>query len=234
MDDVYKEAIKRLENRFAKEVNLVMVTYKYYTQPQSEYESIDEFVARLRDLSIKCRFGNMTEELICDQLIVQCKEKKIQERLWAAKDPTLMEAIGMAKVIEESQRCMRELNRRDKTSDVSLVNADCQSGNESEVSVIRRKEKRKHVLPAPRNKGDCARCGSTYHDSDSKKCFAGNKICRRCGRKGHFARVCREASKANKNVNFKVGALSDTDKSMFADRVLMVTSDLKGTGEDVL
>ncbi|KAJ1101276.1 hypothetical protein NDU88_006348 [Pleurodeles waltl] len=46
----------------------------------AEHESIDEFVARLRELSIKCRFGNMTEELIRDQLIVQCKEKKIQER----------------------------------------------------------------------------------------------------------------------------------------------------------
>ncbi|KAJ1217197.1 hypothetical protein NDU88_004792 [Pleurodeles waltl] len=187
MDDVYKEAIKRLENRFAKEVNLVMGRYKFYTQPQAKHEHIEEFVARLRELSIKCHFGNMTEELIRDQMIVQCKEKKIQERLWVAKDPTLMEAIEMAKVIEEPQRCMRELNKRDKMSDASIVSADVQSSNEGEVSVVRRKEKREHRLPASKNKGDCARCGSIYHDSDSKKCFASNKICRRCEPQSHFA-----------------------------------------------
>ncbi|KAJ1126725.1 hypothetical protein NDU88_005131 [Pleurodeles waltl] len=110
MDHIYKEAVKRLENRFAKEFNLVMARYKFYAQPQHEHESIDDFVARLMELSVKCRFGNMTEELIRDQLIVQCKDKKIQERLWAVKDPTLTEAIGMAKVIEESQLCMKELN----------------------------------------------------------------------------------------------------------------------------
>ncbi|KAJ1156652.1 hypothetical protein NDU88_009370 [Pleurodeles waltl] len=88
----------------------------------------------------------MTEELICDQLIVQCKEKKIQERLWTAKDPTLLEAIEMAKVIEESQRCVRELNKRDKMSDISIVSADVQSSDECEVNIVRRKEKKEQVF----------------------------------------------------------------------------------------
>ncbi|KAJ1172024.1 hypothetical protein NDU88_003880 [Pleurodeles waltl] len=119
-----------------------MTRYKFYTQPQAEHETIDEFVARLRELSVKCRFGNMTEKLICDQLIVQCREKKIQERLWAAKDPSLMEAIGMAKVIEESQRCMKERNKRDKATDVSVINPGQQDYVENEVCATRRKEKK--------------------------------------------------------------------------------------------
>ncbi|KAJ1119998.1 hypothetical protein NDU88_008181 [Pleurodeles waltl] len=52
---------------------------------------------------------------------VQCKDKKIQERLRQAKDPTLMEAIGVAKVTEELQQCMKELNSKDKTTDASLL-----------------------------------------------------------------------------------------------------------------
>ena len=54
----------------------------------------------------------MTEELIRDQLIVQCGNKKIQERLWAAKNPTLKEAINIAKAIEQSEMCMKELQKK--------------------------------------------------------------------------------------------------------------------------
>ncbi|KAJ1135425.1 hypothetical protein NDU88_001865 [Pleurodeles waltl] len=205
MDDIYKEAVKRLENRFAKEVNLVMARYKFCTQPQHEHESIDDFVARLRELTVKCRFGNMTEELIRDQLIVQCKDRKIQKRLWATKDSTLMEAIGMAKVIEELQLCMKELNRKGKKA------YECLSRNKGDQG-----------SRLQRNQRDCARCDSTFHGSDSVKCFAGNKICRRCGRKGHYARVCKEPGNGNKYS--RVGVVADTD-SEYYDRVLVVHND---------
>ena len=62
----------------------------------------------------------MTDELIRDQLIVQCKDKKIQARLWAAKNLSLKEATDMAKVIEQSQTCMIELNRKDTLSTVMI------------------------------------------------------------------------------------------------------------------
>ncbi|KAJ1136601.1 hypothetical protein NDU88_003016 [Pleurodeles waltl] len=84
----------------------------------------------------------MTEELIRDQLIVQRRERKIQERPWAAKDPSLMKAIGMAKIIEESQRCMKELNKKDRATDVSVVGPDQQDYVESEVCAHKKKEKK--------------------------------------------------------------------------------------------
>ncbi|KAJ1131236.1 hypothetical protein NDU88_009575 [Pleurodeles waltl] len=124
MDDVFKEAIKRLKIRFAEEANLVLARYKFYTQPQDHHETINDFVSRLRELSVKCRFGLMTEELIRDQLIVQCRDRKIQERLWAAKDSTLQEVIEIAKVIKESQRCIKELEKKDKSADVMVLSTD--------------------------------------------------------------------------------------------------------------
>lgn len=57
----------------------------------------------LRELSTRCQFGPMAEEIICDQLIVPCKSRKMQERLWAARNPTLKEAIAKAKMVEESE-----------------------------------------------------------------------------------------------------------------------------------
>ncbi|KAJ1130693.1 hypothetical protein NDU88_009043 [Pleurodeles waltl] len=49
--------------------------------------------------------------MIRDQLMVQCKSRKIQERLWAAKNPSLRDAVDMAKVVEELELCMKEMGR---------------------------------------------------------------------------------------------------------------------------
>lgn len=119
MPDEYKEAICRLEARYATEENLLMNRFKFYMQHQKQCESIDEFISRLRELSIKCKFGVMTDELIRDQLIVQCKNKKIQERLWAAKNPKLKIAIDLAKVVEQSEGCMKELEKSNLSHDIN-------------------------------------------------------------------------------------------------------------------
>ncbi|KAJ1209885.1 hypothetical protein NDU88_005257 [Pleurodeles waltl] len=109
--DENREARLGLNNGFAKETNVVLARYKFYTQPKRVGESIDEFVSRLRELSVKCHFGGMCEEIIRDQLMVQCKRRKIQERLWAVKNPSLKDAIKMAKVVEESELCMKEMGK---------------------------------------------------------------------------------------------------------------------------
>ena len=84
-----------------------MARYKLYTQPRKISETIDKFISRLRELSVKCQFGAMNDELMWDQRIVQCNNKKIQERLWATKNPTR----SLAKVVEQSEDCVREMQK---------------------------------------------------------------------------------------------------------------------------
>ncbi|XP_069061966.1 myb-related transcription factor, partner of profilin-like [Pleurodeles waltl] len=168
IDDVFLEVRLRLELRFAKTENVVMQRFMFYTQPQREGESVDEFVTRLRELSVKCRFGAMTEELIRDQLIVQCRSKKMQERLWAAKDPKLKDAIEIAKVVEESEFCMKQMERRKvkASEEVSSVQGD--------VAVTSKSSWER--LSGSKN-GKCNKCGSRYHTSESKNCLALGKEC---------------------------------------------------------
>ncbi|KAJ1162317.1 hypothetical protein NDU88_002785 [Pleurodeles waltl] len=99
----------------------------------------------------------MTDELIRDQLIVQCCDKKIQERLWAPKNPKLQEATDLAKVMEESRRCIKELERKEKTVEVMALSND---------STIFQPE----TGTAPKKGGTQA---SKHSGDDSYFCFSG-------------------------------------------------------------
>ena len=224
--NVFVEAKQRLHIRFAKEENIVLSRYKFYTQQQQENETINEFVTNLRELSLKCKFGQMTEELIRDQLIVHCKCKKTQERLWAAKNPTLKEAIDIAKVIEQSQSCMKIMEHKD-LQQVSSVTPQAQP---DEVEVVNRSIVRRSKKPftnAPTNNTrTCFRCGSRSHDAQSRSCPATDKTCWKCSRRGHFGAVCKNPGKP------RVASVNedgfDVDNS-YRDRVLCVY-DVCGVG----
>ena len=135
----------------------------------------------------------MTDELIRDQLIVQCRDKKVQERLWAAKNPSLKDAINMAKVIEQSQLCMRELNKRDEISTATVQHSNTGEDDVNVASKSTAKTVRKKNFPFRR----CFRCGSPTHSADNKTCPAIDTFCHKCGHKGHFITVCRNSTRYN-------------------------------------
>ena len=222
----------RLDNSsvcFAKEGNIVLQRYKFYTQPKLQHESIDEFVSQLRTLSVKCKFGQMTNELIRDQLIVQCKDRKIQECLWAAKNPNLKEAIDMAKVIEQSQMCMRELNKQDSANNTATVRlSNSPSRDVDSVNRLPNKAGQKKIPPPSLRK--CFRCGDPSHNADNRSCPAVDKNCHKCGRRGHFMSVCRSTAKTRiasvsndwETPNMYNGNSVDQTVNEFRERILWV------------
>lgn len=147
LPDEYKEVVCRLEGRYAKEENLVMNHFKFYTHQQKPDETVDEFVAKLRELSIKCKLGAMCDELIRDHLMVHCYNRKVQERLWAAKNPPLKTAIDLAKVVEQSEVCIKELQKHNSPHEVSEVRdtssevSTQEEGGASNVAFLRNKNK---------------------------------------------------------------------------------------------
>ncbi|KAJ1190806.1 hypothetical protein NDU88_000125 [Pleurodeles waltl] len=112
--DVFKEALMRLEKRFKPTASLALNRFKFYTRVQHAEETFDEFLTALRGLSVHCNFGNMTDEMIRDQIIVHVKSRKIQEHLWVMGDPKLQDVIATAKALEQSEQRLRTVQDTDK------------------------------------------------------------------------------------------------------------------------
>ncbi|KAJ1128024.1 hypothetical protein NDU88_006416 [Pleurodeles waltl] len=141
---------------------------------------------------------------------------------WLYKD-----AITIAKIVEDLEICMREIDKKGGGSPES----------EEEVAVVMKKSNSsKHCGATSSKQGIrssllskskfCARCGSSAHTSNAKWCFAVNKECRKCGRKGHFAWMCKDV------FNSRVAVVDLAEESSVSDRILVVQSPVSERGRE--
>ena len=220
--DVFEEALQRLELRFKPTISVTLERYHFYTRKQGEQESIDSFLTALRGLSVTCNFSFNTDEMIRDQMMVNTNNKKIKEHLWVMGNPTLAEVIKSAKAIEQSMEWVRE------------VNAEKTEKQYSEVCVTRNKTGKMFLSKGPRydNKLACYRCGNTSHLANSQSCPAHGKECTFCKKLGHFAKMCKEKSRAGvrkvSQVSLESSSPNVEDENAtctMTNRVLMVKVD---------
>ena len=119
------------------------------------------YVAELRHLSEHCEFGMTLNEMLRDRLVCGVEEPKIQRRLLAEPDLTFDKAFELAIASESADKNAKDLQPPASTS-----------------STVNRMQHKKI----------CHRCGDKHNAADCKFKTA---ECRKCGKKGHIARVCR-------------------------------------------
>ncbi|KAJ1200090.1 hypothetical protein NDU88_003918 [Pleurodeles waltl] len=76
---------------------------------QNPEEDISSYVATLRGLALSCRFEQLSDSLIRDQIVRCAYNKKIREKL-LMKDPNLEEAVQIAKAMEHTAVWLQEMD----------------------------------------------------------------------------------------------------------------------------
>lgn len=189
--NVFDEAVQRIEARFKPTTSVALNRFKFYTRCQEEGECFDDFLTALRALSVHCNFGMMKDEMIRDQIIVHVKSKKTQEQLWILGDPSLEIAISTAKAIEQSDKWIKSLNKNVKLANTSEVNAVINSGSTKNVQNTANKDNT--TIHNTRGKTYyCYRCGNPGHIASFPRCSAIGKEGIKCGRTGHYSKMCRD------------------------------------------
>ncbi|GFR78211.1 hypothetical protein ElyMa_003989300 [Elysia marginata] len=82
---------------------LTTLRLRFNSLQQAESETIDQFVTALKLLAEGCEFGDLQPSLIRDRVICGTKECSIKERLLQEDDPTLEEALKIARSLEASK-----------------------------------------------------------------------------------------------------------------------------------
>ena len=168
-----------------------------------------EFIASLYRLVEHCNYGTLKEEMIRDRLVVGLTDNTLSERLQMRPDLTLTQAVEMVRnseLVKKQRAVIREPEQR------------------REVDFVKRKQKDQHDKKGSKL---CSWCGSnTSHERS--RCPANNNRCLKCGKLGHFKKVCRSRGVTSIETNSAVSHEA-TEKNCFMGTVTQPNFSIKPT-----
>lgn len=88
-----KTCVEALEKHFKPKRNVVYERYVFNMCSQNTEETMDEFVNRIRKLTLSYQFGTLTEELIRDKLVLGISDQSTKLRL--LKEKYLNKAVNI-------------------------------------------------------------------------------------------------------------------------------------------
>src|SRR6218665_865568 len=170
--DEYEKTVRALDLYFQPRMNIPYERHVLRQFYQEAFESVVQFVTRLRQQADFCDFGDQRDDNIRDQLIEKCKSVALRKQLLEKRDITLSEALEIARSKEAAKR--------------QAVNM--------EVKMEGREILRGEVNSIQRPPSKWFGCGHGDHYAKDSKCPARKETCKKCGKIGHFQAQCRSKS----------------------------------------
>lgn len=201
---------------------------RFISRIQKEGESIAQFQAGLRQLSINCNFNcsNCKKSTVDSHLRIQfirgVRDNNIREKLLQEnREITFEEAVKVALAVEAAKKESNEIQDPGSSAPSSLHKLE----KSKTVRNFDKKGEEGARKPSYSWKGEdssvtrpgtaCYRCGSRFHWADN--CEFKNSICSFCNKKGHRSTVCRQAVFNNKKYNKKEQKQLEIDQSDTSD-----------------
>lgn len=185
--------LQKMEAACIGSVNETYERYIFHTKMQSANESVDDFYSSLRELSKNCSFGNLTDTLIRDQIVVGVRDNAIRKRLLYEHKLTLTKCLEIARSSEVTQARLATMEKSDVS--VSAVRKTKPKAKPKEH------KQKKHFKPNSNgqfksDQSKCSYCGS-MSAHPRRDCPASGQQCSTCKRRGHFSKMCLSKKNAN-------------------------------------
>ena len=161
------QIIAALKRHVDGRINETIERRNFRRRTQQVGECFDDFLVSLRELTKTCNFCNndCLQKALRDQIIEGLLDGEIIQELLQVKDLTLDQAITMCRGLEAAKKSRHEVQGSPEVSTFRMQHGTGTS---------------------------CQGCGAPFHDGGRKRCPAYNQTCHKCGKTGHFSRVCRQ------------------------------------------
>ncbi|XP_055706137.1 uncharacterized protein LOC129803531 [Phlebotomus papatasi] len=198
----YKDIMLVLQEHYSETNNVISERCQFNMRFRREAESVEDYIIELKHMSEECNFGEFLDEALRDRLVSGINDQQIQSKLFLVQDLTWEKAKNM---------CIAEFrSRRNVKSMESAVSGLNKVEKKPETTVQRVQKKstprgkgKKHRSQSSSGQGNdrdfsCGRCGLSHGKNE---CRATSSTCRLCGKKGHWAAMCRTKSQISTSGN---------------------------------
>ena len=191
-DKSFDELVTLLTKHYDPEPIVIAERFHFYRRNQGSNESVGDYLAQLRRLASRCKFGTFLDEALRDRLVCGLESENVQKVLLTKANLTLDKALEISQGMEAASVKAKELKGNHRVNPVLSL---------------------KGPTPALTPTQPCSRCGRGNHDPST--CRFKNATCHHCGKTGHIAPVCRSkaAGKPRKGPTKRANWLSSTPSS---------------------
>ena len=147
------------------------------------------YLTELQDLSSRCAFGDLQEQLICEQFIEGCRDDKMRERL--CREP----ALTVSRILEVAEELEVAAERQRLVGGGGTTRGPASPPAQLQIAAVTAPRQGASVSP-------CFSCGGPHRAADPC-CPARGRRCHNCQQKGHYARFCKEPPKKTKQTKKK-------------------------------
>ncbi|UYV73034.1 K02A2.6-like [Cordylochernes scorpioides] len=114
--------------------------YNFFSEVQEKNQSFDYFVTKVKNKAVDCDFGDLTESLIRDRIVLGVLDKKLTERYLQDPDLTLSKAIALGRAAESSRTQLKEI-KEEVTLDKLSSYKETSSNKNTEHKFVKKNHK---------------------------------------------------------------------------------------------
>ena len=165
-------------------------------------ESLDLYITVVMTQADLCTHGNLRDKLIHDRLVSGIRDDRTREKKLNRKDINLARTIELLKSSKATQHL---------ALDMATIGHEASSL----VQVVKTNPQHKWLPKETEwTRSEALQVLWQGHKFSREACPAADKVCYKCSKKGHFARLCRAPK-----INHTEAVGSDDEKALFVNAV---------------
>ena len=155
-DKSFVELGNLVKNHLNPRPSSIVYRFKFNSRFRQPGETIQQYVAELRNLSEHCEFGDQLEKMLRDRLVCGLNDERIQRRLLAESQLEFKKAMELASAMETADRNTRDL----------IAGNLSEKPEESQVNRVTQDPPKQPPRDPRKSAKECYRCGGRFHDPD--------------------------------------------------------------------
>ena len=210
-----------LEAEFKPKGNKLLSVIELWTRSKQGSKTLNEWLTYVYNLVESCDYGDSSERIIRDVLIIGCNSDKAKDKIVRQGEKIkLQDVIEILQLEDSTRQTLTEMTST--TQKIHYASYEKKKGtgkkqkfqsNSSSSSSSRQKQ------DSTGSQKLCYRCSKNYTKGHEKVCKALNAKCNACGVEGHFEIACKKSGNFPKKSSSKFQKPGSTGRMNIASAV---------------